>query len=191
MKRYVQKNPWTTCESNTQAVFVLFITVIYNNTNTNTFVLTITQTTSWQQALCPHVCLYTTRVRMNIVFNLSTESRKCAYIVCSICADKSPPAHLLQALRTLLAIGLCQLTGWAGVISEQSEEGSKSPLAAIQTKEQVVQLDTNTSRAVIALVTQSEENIRLAAVSATAQQHTVTLCTLNVFLFLHNALYRT
>lgn len=38
-------------------------------------------------------------------------------------------------------------------------------MATIQTEEQVVQLDTNTGRAVVTLVTESEENIWLAAVS--------------------------
>lgn len=108
---------------------------------------------------------------MNIVFSSNTESRRCAYTFCSVCAYHSPPAHLLQGFGTLPAIGNRQLTGRAGVIREQREEGSKSPVAAIQTEVQVVQLDSNTSRAFVALVTQSEENIWLAAVSAPTQQH--------------------
>lgn len=51
-------------------------------------------------------------------------------------------------------------------------------MAAVQTEEQVVQLDTDARRAVFALVAQSEENIQLTAVPATrAQQRAVTLCT--------------
>lgn len=38
-------------------------------------------------------------------------------------------------------------------------------MAAVQTEEQVVQLNANACWAVIALIAQSEENIRLAAVS--------------------------
>lgn len=38
-------------------------------------------------------------------------------------------------------------------------------MAAVQTEEQVVQLDAHAGRAVVALVTQSEEDVRLAAVS--------------------------
>lgn len=138
-----------------------------------------------------HTCLYTMRIHMNIVFNLNAESRQSTYIFCSICVYKSPPAHLLQVLWTPLAIGYSQLTGRAGVISEQHEEWSKSPVAAVQTEEQVVELDTNTSRAIIALVTQSEENIWLAAVSAPTQQHSVTLCTLNGVCFFLYILYWT
>lgn len=82
-----------------------------------------------------------------------------------MCLYESPPAHLLQPLRTLLAVRHRQLAGRAGVKSEQSEEGRKSPVAAVQAEEQVVQLDANASRAVVALVAQSEEDVRLAAVS--------------------------
>lgn len=43
-------------------------------------------------------------------------------------------------------------------------------MAAAQAEEQVVQLNANAGRPVVALVAQSEENIRLAAVSAPTQQ---------------------
>lgn len=108
---------------------------------------------------------------MNKFFSSTTESRQCAYTFSSVCANHSPPAHLLQGFGTLPAIGERQLTGRAGVIREQREEGSKSLAAAVQTEVQVVQLDSDTSRAFVALVTQGEENIRLATVSAPTQQH--------------------
>lgn len=82
-----------------------------------------------------------------------------------MCLYQSPPAHLLQPLRTLLAVRCRQLAGRAGVKSEQREQCRKSPVAAVQTEEQVVQLDADASRAVLALVAQSEEDVRLAAVS--------------------------
>lgn len=50
----------------------------------------------------------------------------------------------------------------------------------MQAEEQVVQMNTNTSWAVVTLVTQSKENIWLTAVSATTQHQTVTMCTLDV-----------
>lgn len=53
-------------------------------------------------------------------------------------------------------------------------------MAAIQIEEQVVQLDANARRAVVALVTQSKEDVRLAAVSGTRHHHTVSLCTFTV-----------
>lgn len=121
--------------------------------------------------------LYTVRVRINVDFNLRAVVRYVANIFGSIGAHISPPAHLFQPLRALPAIGHCQFAGWAGVVSEQSKERIKSSLAAVQAEEQVVQLDANTRRAVVALVAQSEENICLAAVSATAQKkNPVTLC---------------
>lgn len=43
-------------------------------------------------------------------------------------------------------------------------------MAAAQAEEQVVQLNSNAGRSVVALVAQGEENIRLAAVSAPTQQ---------------------
>lgn len=87
------------------------------------------------------------------------------YTVCSVCTYNSPPAQLLQELRPLPAIRYSQLTGRTRVKTEQSKERSKRLVAAIQTEELLVQQDTNTRGAVIALITQSEENIWLNAVS--------------------------
>lgn len=64
-------------------------------------------------------------------------------------------------------------------------------MAAIQTEEQVAQLDTNTRRAVFALVAQGEENVRLPAVSTPTQQHSVILCTTLLLIFFLDILYWT
>lgn len=58
---------------------------------------------------------------MNIVFDFA-ESRYGVYVFSSVRADQSPPAHLLEPFRTLLAVRRRQLAGGFGVISEQREE---------------------------------------------------------------------
>lgn len=113
--------------------------------------------------------LYTIWILMNIVFEFA-ESSYGVYVFSSVRADQSPPAHLLEPLRTLPAVRRRQLAGGSGVISEQREEWRESPVAAAQAEEQVVQLNANAGRALVALVAQSEEHIRLAAVSAPTQE---------------------
>lgn len=83
---------------------------------------------------------------------------------------------MLEPLRPLLAVGEGQLAGGAGVVGEQREERGKSPVAAVQAEEQVVELDADARRALLALVAQGEENIGLPAVPAATQRrssHTV------------------
>lgn len=83
---------------------------------------------------------------------------------------------MLEPLRPLLAVGKGQLAGGAGVVGEQREERGKSPVAAEQAEEQVVELDADARWALLALVAQGEENIRLPAVPAATQwrpSHTV------------------
>lgn len=58
---------------------------------------------------------------MNIVFEFA-ESSYGVYVFSSVRADQSPPAHLLEPLRTLPAVRRRQLAGGSGVISEQREE---------------------------------------------------------------------
>lgn len=116
-----------------------------------------------------HTHLYTVWIRMNIVLEFA-ESRYGVYVLSSVRADQSPPAHLLELLRTLLAVRRGQLAGRSGVVSQQREEGRERPVAAAQAEEQFGQLDANAGRSVIALVAQGEEHIWLAAVSAPTQQ---------------------
>jgi len=123
--------------------------------------------------------LYATRVRLDVVFDLSAESGEGADVLRSVGAGERPPAHLLQALRALPAIRRRQLAGRAGVVGEQAEERREGPVAAAQAEEQVAQLHADARRAVGALVTQREEHIWLAAVSIATQRHAVTLCTIN------------
>lgn len=106
---------------------------------------------------------------MHVVLEFA-ESRYGADVFGSVRADQSPPAHLLEPLRTLLAVRRGQLAGRSGVIGQQREEGRESPVAAAQAEEEVVELDANAGGPVVALVAQGEENIWLAAVSAATQQ---------------------
>lgn len=83
---------------------------------------------------------------------------------------------MLEPLGPLPAVGEGQLAGGAGVVGEQREEGGKSPVAAVQAVEQVVELDADARRTLLALVAQGEENVRLPAVPAATQRrssHTV------------------
>lgn len=83
---------------------------------------------------------------------------------------------MLEPLRPLPAVRERQPAGGAGVVGEQREEGGKSPVAAVQAVEQVVELDADARRTLLALVAQGEENIGLPAVPAATQQrssHTV------------------
>lgn len=102
---------------------------------------------------------------MNIVFDFA-ESRETVYIFGPVRADQSPPAHVLEPLGPLPAVGRGQLAGGAGVISEQREERLERPVAAAQLEEQVAQLDANAGGPVLAPVAQGEEDVRLEAVSA-------------------------
>lgn len=106
---------------------------------------------------------------MNVVFDFA-ESRNAANVCSSVRADQSPPAHLLEPLGALLAVGRAQLAGRAAVEGQQREERAESPVAAAQAEEQVAQQDANAGRPVVALVAQREEHIRLAAVPAATQQ---------------------
>lgn len=106
---------------------------------------------------------------MNVVFEFA-ESGYGVDVLRSVRADQGSPAHLLEPLGPLLAVGRGQLAGGPGVIGQQREEGGESPVAAAQAEEQVVQLNANAGGAVLALVAQGEENIRLPAVSAPTQQ---------------------
>lgn len=106
---------------------------------------------------------------MNVVFDFA-ESRNAANVCSSVRVDQSPPAHLLEPLGALLAVGRAQLAGRAAVEGQQREERAESPVAAAQAEEQVAQLDANAGRPVVALVAQREEHIRLAAVPAATQQ---------------------
>lgn len=109
---------------------------------------------------------------MNIVFEFA-ESRYGVYVLSSVGADQSPPAHLLEPFRALLAVGRGQLAGRPGVISKQREERGECPVAAAQAEELLAQLNANAGRAVVALVAQGEEDVGLAAVSAQTQRRLV------------------
>lgn len=50
-------------------------------------------------------------------------------------------------------------------MGEESKEGAKGLVAAIETEEEVFEQDADARRAVVALVAESEKNIWLAAVS--------------------------
>lgn len=124
------------------------------------------------------MCLRAVRIRLDIVFEGSAESRQGTYSFCPVGTYEGPPAHLLEPLWPLPAEREGQLAGGAGVVGEQHEERGKSPVAAVQAEEQVVELDADARRTLLTLVAQGEENIRLPAVPAATQwrsSHTVLL----------------
>lgn len=91
---------------------------------------------------------------------------------------EGPPAHLLEALRPLPAVGQAQLAGGAAVVGQQRKERGKSPVAAAQAEELVVELDADAGGALVALVAQGEEDVGLPAVPAndTAPLRSLTQC---------------
>lgn len=99
----------------------------------------------------------------------------------SVGTDQGPPAHLLEPLGPLPAVGQGELAGGAAVVGEQREEAGKRPVAAMQAEEQPAELDADAGGTLLALVAQGEEDIRLPAVPAAAQRRSGQQCTALLF----------